>query len=97
MFFVFVFVYISCDGRESTVNYWVDFLIICAMTIFGVFIISKSGGLIFNMDHNLPKIENEKTFSYPLDLVLEYESKKVAVKFGERDGICGEFPGTNTM
>lgn len=60
------------------------------MTIFGVFIISKSGGLIFNMDHNIPKIENEKTFSYPLDLVLENDSKKVSVVFGERDGICGK-------
>lgn len=58
------------------------------MTIFGVFIISKSGGLIFNMDHNIPKIENEKTFSYPMDLVLEYDAKKVSVAFGERDGIC---------
>lgn len=60
------------------------------MVIFGVFIISKSGGLIFNMDHNVPKVENEKTFSFPLDLVLEYDAKKVSVVFGERDGICGE-------
>lgn len=60
------------------------------MVIYGVYIISKSGGLIFNMDHNIPKIENEKTFSFPLDLVLDYDSKKVSVAFGERDGIMGE-------
>lgn len=66
------------------------------MVIFGVYIISKSGGLIFNMDHNIPKIENEKKFSFPLDLMLEYDAKKVAVGFGERDGICGEFNQSHT-
>lgn len=60
------------------------------MVIYGVYIISKSGGLIFNMDHNIPKIENEKTFSYPLDLVLKYDAKNVSVVFNERDGICGK-------
>lgn len=62
--------------------------------IYGVYIISKSGGLIFNMDHNIPKIENEKTFSYPLDISLEYDFKKVSVAFGERDGICGRWWST---
>ncbi|XP_055710359.1 trafficking protein particle complex subunit 4 [Phlebotomus papatasi] len=57
------------------------------MVIFGVYIVSKSGGLIFNLDHNVPKVENEKTFSYPLDLKLEYDSKKVCVVFGQKDGI----------
>lgn len=61
------------------------------MVIFGVYIVSKSGGLIFNLDHNVPKVENEKTFSYPLDLKLEYDSKKVSVVFGQKDGITGEF------
>uniref|UniRef100_A0A1B0DEK5 Trafficking protein particle complex subunit n=2 Tax=Phlebotomus papatasi TaxID=29031 RepID=A0A1B0DEK5_PHLPP len=51
------------------------------------YIVSKSGGLIFNLDHNVPKVENEKTFSYPLDLKLEYDSKKVCVVFGQKDGI----------
>lgn len=59
------------------------------MGIYGVYIISKSGGLIFNMDYSIPKIEIEKTFSYPLDLVLDYDSKKISVAFGERDGIMG--------
>uniref|UniRef100_A0A1B6M0G6 Trafficking protein particle complex subunit n=1 Tax=Graphocephala atropunctata TaxID=36148 RepID=A0A1B6M0G6_9HEMI len=55
--------------------------------IYGVYIVSKSGGLIFNLDHNVPKIENEHTFSYPLDLKLVYENKSIKVSFGQRDGI----------
>lgn len=59
------------------------------MVIYGIYIVSKSGGLIFNYDHFTPKIETEKTFSYPLDIKLRYENKKVVVEFGQRDGICG--------
>ncbi|XP_075225578.1 trafficking protein particle complex subunit 4-like protein Trs23 isoform X2 [Lycorma delicatula] len=57
------------------------------MVIYGVYIVSKSGGLIFNHDHNVPKIENEQTFNYPLDVKLIYENKKIVVSFGQRDGI----------
>lgn len=57
------------------------------MVIYGVYIVSKSGGLIFNHDHNAPKIENERTFNYPLDIKLNYENKKVVVSFGQKDGI----------
>ncbi|XP_017772191.1 PREDICTED: trafficking protein particle complex subunit 4 [Nicrophorus vespilloides] len=57
------------------------------MVIYGVYIVSKSGGLIFNHDHNVPKIETEKTFSYPLDIKLANENKKIIVEFGQRDGI----------
>ncbi|PNF16731.1 Trafficking protein particle complex subunit 4 [Cryptotermes secundus] len=57
------------------------------MVIYGVYIVSKSGGLIFNHDHNIPKTETEKTFSFPLDIKLQYENKKVVVAFGQRDGI----------
>lgn len=60
------------------------------MIIYGVYIVSKSGGLIFNHDHNIPRIENEKTFSYPIDLVLDYDPKKVSVVFGQKDGINGK-------
>ena len=59
------------------------------MVIYGVYIVSKSGGLIFNHDHNVPKIENERTFTYPLDIKLTYENKKIVVAFGQRDGING--------
>lgn len=58
------------------------------MGIYHIFIVSKSGGLIFNYDHNLPQLENEKTYSYPLDIKLKFENKRVTVAFGERDGIC---------
>lgn len=60
------------------------------MVIYGVYIVSKSGGLIFNHDHNVPKIEVEKSFNFPLDIKLSYENKKVVVAFGQRDGINGK-------
>ncbi|CAG9771379.1 unnamed protein product [Ceutorhynchus assimilis] len=58
------------------------------MVIHGIYIVSKSGGLIFNLEHNVPKIETEKRFTYPLDIKLNYENKKISVQFGQRDGIC---------
>ncbi|KAJ8931063.1 hypothetical protein NQ314_016092 [Rhamnusium bicolor] len=57
------------------------------MVIYGIYIVSKSGGLIFNYDNNVPKIETEKKFSYPLDIKLQIENKKIIVEFGQRDGI----------
>lgn len=60
------------------------------MVVYGVYIVSKSGGLIFNHDHSVPRIETEKTFSYPLDIVLEYDRKRISVAFGQRDGIFSE-------
>ncbi|XP_044731465.1 trafficking protein particle complex subunit 4 [Chrysoperla carnea] len=57
------------------------------MVIYGVYIVSKSGGLIFNHDHNVPKYETEKTFSYPLDIKLIYQNKSIVVVFGQRDNI----------
>lgn len=61
------------------------------MVIHGVYIVSKSGGLIYNHDHNIPKVEIEKVFNYPIDLKLDFEHKKVTVVFGQKDGINGEF------
>lgn len=60
--------------------------------IYGVYIVSKSGGLIFNIDHNVPKSETENVFNFPLDIKLEFgDPKKVSVCFGQRDGINGNF------
>ena len=50
------------------------------MTIYSIYILSKSGGLIFNTDQNMPKIELEKTFSYPIPYKLVYENNRVVVK-----------------
>jgi len=58
------------------------------MAIHSVYIVSKSGGMIFNYDHNFPKVESEKTFNFPMDLKLELRNKKLVVVFGQRDGIC---------
>ncbi|CAG9859089.1 unnamed protein product [Phyllotreta striolata] len=57
------------------------------MVIYGIYIVSKSGGLIFNYDNVIPKIETEKKFSYPLDIKLRTENKKIVVEFGQKDGI----------
>ena len=57
------------------------------MGIYHIFIVSKSGGLIFNYDHNTVNSEQEKTYSFPLDIQLKFENKRVVVVFGERDGV----------
>jgi len=62
------------------------------MAIFGVYIINRAGGLIHQYDHNsqLYKVETEKTFSYPIELVLKTYDDKVVVAFGQRDGVKGK-------
>jgi len=57
------------------------------MVVHSFYVINRSGGLIFSYEHSIPKIELEKTFSYPLDFVLKQGQKGVVVEFGQRDGI----------
>lgn len=57
------------------------------MVVHSFYVINRSGGLIFSYEHSIPKIEFEKTFSYPLDFVLKQGQKGVVVDFGQRDGI----------
>ncbi|VDI08962.1 trafficking protein particle complex subunit 4-like [Mytilus galloprovincialis] len=57
------------------------------MAIFSVYIINKAGGLIYQFDHNNTRPELEKTFAYPLNLMLKIYDDKVVVAFGECDGI----------
>ncbi|KAK4292872.1 hypothetical protein Pmani_034391 [Petrolisthes manimaculis] len=57
------------------------------MTINSVYILSKSGGLIYQHDHNIPTLEHEKTFSFPLEIKLELQNRNVVVSYGQRDGI----------
>uniref|UniRef100_A0AAQ5Z6N7 Trafficking protein particle complex subunit n=1 Tax=Amphiprion ocellaris TaxID=80972 RepID=A0AAQ5Z6N7_AMPOC len=59
------------------------------MVIFSVYVVNKAGGLIYQYDNYVPRAEVEKTFSYPLDLVLKHHDEKVVVSFGQRDGIRG--------
>ncbi|CAB3978845.1 Trafficking particle complex subunit 4 [Paramuricea clavata] len=56
------------------------------MAIQSVFILNKAGGLIYHTDRYNSKNDVEKTFGYPLDIVLK-EDDKLTVIFGERDGI----------
>lgn len=58
------------------------------MAIQSVFVLNKAGGLVYHTDCNKLKTDVEKTFSYPLDIVLK-EDDKLTVVFGERDGIKG--------
>lgn len=57
------------------------------MAIYSIFILSKSGGLIYQYDHTSIKIEVEKTFTYPLDIQLVEQNKRIVVAFGQKDGI----------
>ncbi|KAM4651940.1 trafficking protein particle complex subunit 4 [Discoglossus pictus] len=57
------------------------------MAIFSVYVVNKAGGLIYQLDTASPRPDTEKTFSYPLDLVLKVHDERVLVGFGQRDGI----------
>ncbi|XP_021573337.1 trafficking protein particle complex subunit 4 isoform X3 [Carlito syrichta] len=57
------------------------------MAIFSVYVVNKAGGLIYQLDSYAPRSEAEKTFSYPLDLLLKLHDERVLVAFGQRDGI----------
>lgn len=57
------------------------------MVVYSFYVINRSGGLIFSYEHSIPKVELEKTFSYPLEFVLKPGQKGVVVDFGQRDGI----------
>lgn len=63
------------------------------MAIFSVYVVNKAGGLIYQLDHYAPRADTEKTFSFPLDLVLRLHDERVVVAFGQRDGIRGEAGG----
>ncbi|KAL1783187.1 trafficking protein particle complex subunit 4 isoform X3 [Sigmodon hispidus] len=57
------------------------------MAIFSVYVVNKAGGLIYQWDSYSPRAEAEKTFSYPLDLLLKLHDERVLVTFGQHDGI----------
>jgi hypothetical protein len=57
------------------------------MAIYSLYILSKSGGLIYQYDHTSIKVEVEKTFNYPLDIQLFEQNKRIVVAFGQKDGI----------
>ena len=57
------------------------------MVVYSIFVISKSGGLIYSYDNQVNNPEVEKTFSYPLDLKLAYTNNRIVVTFGQRDNI----------
>jgi len=57
------------------------------MGIYSVFVISKSGGLIYSYDNNINNPEVERTFAFPLDLKLDFINQRIVVTFGQRDGI----------
>ena len=57
--------------------------------MYGIYIINKAGGLIFDYDYNLHIIELEKTFSYPLQMSFKIFDDRVVVDFGQGDGIKG--------
>uniref|UniRef100_A0A4W3IAE1 Trafficking protein particle complex subunit n=1 Tax=Callorhinchus milii TaxID=7868 RepID=A0A4W3IAE1_CALMI len=59
------------------------------MVVFSVYVVNKAGGLVYQYDNYSPRSDAEKTFSFPLDLVLKVHDERVVVAFGQRDGIRG--------
>ncbi|CAG0913546.1 unnamed protein product [Notodromas monacha] len=57
------------------------------MVVHSVFIVSKSGGLIYSHEHNVPKVETERLYTFPLPFQLEERNKRVIVAFGEQGGV----------
>ena len=57
------------------------------MAIHSIYILSKSGGLIYQHDHNAPKSEIDRVFNYPLDIQLADQNKRIVVVFGQKEGI----------
>lgn len=57
------------------------------MVVYSLYIINKAGSLIYHYDHNVQRNEIEKTFSYPLEFVLDFVDDRLTVRFGESDGI----------
>jgi len=60
------------------------------MAIFGIYIINRAGGLVYQYDHNMPRVEVEKTYGFPLDLTLKTYDGKIVVSFGQKDGVKGK-------
>ena len=61
--------------------------------IYSIYIISRSGGLIYNYDveATFPNTEVEKTFGFPLDLSIEFINTRLTVVFNQRDNIKGNY------
>lgn len=59
------------------------------MTVDRLFIVSKSGGLIYSYDNqSVPSAQSvEQTVSYPLPFKLSNIEGKLNVDFGQQDGI----------
>lgn len=58
------------------------------MTVISIYILSKSGGLIYHYDHLNINSDIERTFVYPLEMKLSEVNRKLTVTFGEKDGIA---------
>ena len=55
--------------------------------VYSIYVINKAGSLIYQYNNYETKSEVEKTFGYPLSVVLRDVDEKLVVAFGERDGI----------
>lgn len=56
-------------------------------TVYSVYIINKSGGLIYQKEHFIHENEVERTFKYPLGLQFKEMNEHLMVAFGEKDGV----------
>ena len=56
-------------------------------TVYSVYIINKSGGLIYQKEHLIHENEVERTFKYPLGIQFKEMNERLMVAFGEKDGV----------
>lgn len=58
------------------------------MSVYHILVINRAGSLIFDWENKSDDVARiEKTFNYPLDVILEVVDQKPTVVFGELDGI----------
>jgi hypothetical protein len=58
------------------------------MSVYHILIINRAGSLIFDWENKQDETTRvEKTYSYPLNVILEVVDQKPTVVFGENDGI----------
>ena len=55
--------------------------------VYSIYVINKAGSLIYQYNNYESKPDVEKTFGFPLSVVLRDVDEKLVVSFGERDGV----------
>lgn len=57
------------------------------MSIYHIFVINRAGSLLYDYENREGEKKLDKTFSWPMGVVLELIDQRPTVVFGECDGI----------